>query len=87
MDETNPNALDPVRAAKENVKGVADDLQSAAEAKAGQLQNVVEGAYSDVRSQAQSWQTQAAKYIQENPTKAFFIALGVGFVLSRRLGK
>jgi hypothetical protein len=39
MDETNP--LDPVRAAKENAKGVVDDLQSAAGAKAAQLQNVV----------------------------------------------
>jgi hypothetical protein len=80
MDETNP--LDPVQAAKEQVEGVADDLHSAAEAKAAQFQNVVE----DVRSWAQSWHT-VAKYIQQNPTKAVFMALGVGFVLSRRLGK
>jgi ElaB/YqjD/DUF883 family membrane-anchored ribosome-binding protein len=81
MDETNP--LDPVKAAKEHVKGVADDLHAAAEAKATQIKNVVE----DARSRAQSWQTQVAKYIQLNPTKAVFMALGVGFVLSRRLGK
>jgi ElaB/YqjD/DUF883 family membrane-anchored ribosome-binding protein len=81
MDETNP--LDPVQAAKEHVKGVADELHSAAEAKAAQFKNVAE----DARSRAQSWQTQVAKYIQQNPTKAVFMALGMGFVLSRRLGK
>jgi ElaB/YqjD/DUF883 family membrane-anchored ribosome-binding protein len=81
MDETNP--LDPIQAANEQVKGVADALHSAAEARASQFQNVAE----DVRSRAQSWQTEIAKYIQQNPTKAVFMALGVGFVLSRRLGK
>jgi ElaB/YqjD/DUF883 family membrane-anchored ribosome-binding protein len=81
MDETNP--LDPGQAAKEHVKAVADDLHSAAQAKATEFQNVVE----DAHSRAQSWQTEIAKYIQENPTKAVFMALGVGFVLSRRLGK
>ena len=81
MDETNP--LEPIQAAKEHVKRVADDLHSAAEANATQFQNVAE----DARSRAQSWQTEVAKYIQQNPTKAVFIALGVGFVLSRRLGK
>jgi ElaB/YqjD/DUF883 family membrane-anchored ribosome-binding protein len=85
MDETNP--LDPVQAAKEHVKGVADELHSAAGAKATQFQNVVEDAYSDARSWAQSWQTEVAKYIQQKPTKAVFMALGVGFVLSRRLRK
>jgi ElaB/YqjD/DUF883 family membrane-anchored ribosome-binding protein len=85
MDETNP--LDPVQAAKEQVKGVADDLHSAAQAKATEFQNVIEDACSDARSRAQSWQTEVAKYIQQNPTKAVFMALGVGYVLRRRLGK
>jgi hypothetical protein len=48
---------------------------------------VIEDACSDARSRAQSWQTEVAKYIQQNPTKAVFMALGVGYVLSRRLGK
>jgi hypothetical protein len=36
---------------------------------------------------AQTWQREMGAYIQQNPTKAVFMALGVGFVLSRRLWK
>jgi ElaB/YqjD/DUF883 family membrane-anchored ribosome-binding protein len=85
MDETNPQ--DPVQAAKEHVKEAADNLHSAGKAKAAQFQNVVEDAWSDAQSRAQTWQTQINTYIQQNPTKAVCMALGVGFVLSRRLWK
>jgi ElaB/YqjD/DUF883 family membrane-anchored ribosome-binding protein len=85
MDETHPQ--DRVQAANEHLKGAVDDLHSATKAKAAQFQNVVEDAWSDAQSQAQTWQTEIGAYIQHNPTKAVFMALGVGFVLSRRLWK
>jgi hypothetical protein len=69
------------------LKDVSDDLHSAAEAKTAPFKNVVENASSDARSRVQSWQTEIAKYIQQNPTKAVLMALGVGFVLSRRFRK
>jgi ElaB/YqjD/DUF883 family membrane-anchored ribosome-binding protein len=62
-------------------------LHSATKAKAAQFQNVAEDAWSETQSRAQTWQTEIGAYIQQNPTKAVFMALGVGFVLSRRLWK
>jgi ElaB/YqjD/DUF883 family membrane-anchored ribosome-binding protein len=85
MDETHPQ--DRVQAAKEHLKGAVDDLHSATKAKAAQFQNVAEDAWSEAQSRAQTWQTEIGAYIQQNPTKAVFMALGVGFVLSRRLWK
>ena len=79
MDETDPQ--DRIQAAKEHLNEAADDLHSATKAKATQFQNVVE----DAQSRAQTWQTEIGAYIQQNPTKAVFMALGVGFLLSRRL--
>ncbi len=85
MDDINPQ--DRVQAAKEHLKGAADDLQSAASAKATEFQHGVEDAWSDAQSRAQTWQAEIRGYIQQNPTKAVFMALGVGFVLCRRLWK
>jgi hypothetical protein len=47
----------------------------------------VEDAWSDAQSRAKTWQTEIGEYIQQNPTKAVFMAVGAGFVLSRRLWK
>ena len=85
MDGTHPQ--DRVQAAKEHLKGAVDDLHSATEAKAAQFQNVAEDAWSEAQSRAQTWQTEIGAYIRQNPTKAVFMALGVGFVLTRRLWK
>jgi ElaB/YqjD/DUF883 family membrane-anchored ribosome-binding protein len=82
MDET--HAQDRVQSAKEHLKRSVDDLHSALKAKAAQFQNVVEDAWSDAQSHGQTWQTEIGAYIQQNPTKALFMAFGVGFVLSRR---
>jgi len=85
MDET--NSQDRAQAAKEHLKGAADDLRSATKATAAQFQHVVEDAWSDAQSRAKTWQTEVGEYIRQNPTKAVFMALGAGFVLSRRLWK
>jgi ElaB/YqjD/DUF883 family membrane-anchored ribosome-binding protein len=85
MDETNPQ--DRAQAGTEHLKGAADDLRSATKATATQFQHVVEDAWSDAQSRAKTWQTEIGAYIQQNPTKAVFMAIGTGFVLSRRLWK
>ena len=85
MDGT--HSQDRVQSAKEHLKGAVDDLHSASKAKAAQFQNVVEDAWSDAQSHTQSWQTEIGAYIQQNPTKAVFMALGIGFVFCRRLWK
>ena len=85
MDENRSSR--PGTGCKEHVKAAADNLHSATKAKAKQFQNVVEDTWSDAQSRAQTWQTEIGTYVQQNPAKAVFMALGVGFVLSRRLWK
>jgi ElaB/YqjD/DUF883 family membrane-anchored ribosome-binding protein len=85
MDEVHPQ--DGLQAAREHLKGAADDLHSASQAKVAEFQNVAEDAWSEAQSRAQTWQAEIGAYIQQNPTKAVFMALGVGYVLSRRLWK
>jgi ElaB/YqjD/DUF883 family membrane-anchored ribosome-binding protein len=70
---------DSVQAAKDNVKK--------AEAKAAQFQDAAENAWSDAKSRAKTWQAEVESYIRQNPTMAVLMALGFGFVLSRRLWK
>jgi ElaB/YqjD/DUF883 family membrane-anchored ribosome-binding protein len=40
-----------------------------------------EEAWGDARTRARTFQDDAEQYVRENPTKAIFTALGVGFVL------
>jgi ElaB/YqjD/DUF883 family membrane-anchored ribosome-binding protein len=40
-----------------------------------------EEAFGDARTRARTFQDDAEDYVRENPTKAIFTALGVGFVL------
>jgi len=84
---TKTDHQDPVQAAKEHVKAAADNLHSATKAKAEQFQNVVEDAWSDAQSRAQTWQTEIGTYVQQNPAKAVFMALGIGFVFESQVVK
>ena len=40
-----------------------------------------EGVWDDARRRVRSFQDDSEQYVRENPTKAVFTALGVGFVL------
>ena len=64
-----------------------DEIREAAQGKVQELSGAVESAWSDARSQAKTWQAQGETYIRDNPTKAVFIVLGVGFVLGLLLRK
>ena len=64
-----------------------DEIRAAAQGKVQERRGVAESAWSDARSQAKTWQAQGETYIRDNPTKAVFIALGVGFVLGLLLRK
>jgi ElaB/YqjD/DUF883 family membrane-anchored ribosome-binding protein len=86
MNETT-NPQDRVQAAKEHLKAAADNLNAAAEAKAAEFQDEVASAWSDAKSRAQTWKTEVVGYVRENPSKAFVMAVGLGFVFSRRIRK
>jgi ElaB/YqjD/DUF883 family membrane-anchored ribosome-binding protein len=80
------------RKAAEDIKSAAGDLRSAAGAIAGEYRGRAEEAWGEARGKAeQAWgearervrtfQDDAEEYVRENPTKAVFTALGIGFVL------
>ena len=81
------NPQDTVQAAKDSVKEAAENLHASAEAKVAQFRDAAENAWSDAQSRAKTWQAEVESYVRQNPTKAVLMALGFGFVLSRRLWK
>jgi ElaB/YqjD/DUF883 family membrane-anchored ribosome-binding protein len=64
-----------------HARKAAEDLRSAADAIAGEYRGKAEQAWDDVRARVRTFQEDADHYVRENPTKAVFTALGVGFVL------
>ena len=74
-----------VRKAAEDLKSaagmMAGDLKSAAGAMAEEYRGKAEQAWEDARERARTLQEDGEQYVRENPTKAVFTALGIGFVL------
>ena len=88
----NADAQDKLQSSKEHARKAAEDLKSAAGAFAEEYRGKAEQAWGDARGKAeQAWgdatsrvrtfQEDAEQYVRENPTKAVFTALGIGFVL------
>src|SRR5229473_4232792 len=86
------DAQDKFESSKMHARKAAEDLRDAAGAIAGEYRGKAEQAWDDARGKAeQAWgdartrvrtfQDDAEQYVRENPTKAIFTALGVGFVL------
>ena len=81
-----------LQSSKEHARKAAEDLKSAAGAFAeeyrgkaeqawGEARGKAEQAWGDATSRARTFQEDAEQYVRENPTKAIFTALGIGFVL------
>ncbi len=60
---------------------MAGEYRGKAEQKWGEARGKAEQAWGDARDRARSFQDDAEQYVRENPTKAIFTALGIGFVL------
>jgi len=86
------DAQDKLESSKTHARKAAEDLKSAAGAMAGEYRGKAEQAWEDARGKAeQAWgdardrartlQDDGEQYVRENPTKAVFTALGIGFVL------
>src|SRR5437762_14294009 len=84
--------LDKDQSSKEHARKAAEELKSAAGALAeeyrgkagqkwGEARGKAEQAWGDARHRARTFQEDAEQYVRENPTKAIFAALGIGFVL------
>jgi len=90
-----PTSADPqnkLQSSKEHARRAAEDLKSAAGALAGEYRGKAEQAWGEARGKAEeawgdardrvrTFQEDAEQYVRENPTKAVFTALGIGFVL------
>ncbi len=66
---------------KGHARRAAEDLKTAATDMASEYRGKAEQAWDDATSRARTFQEDGEEYIRENPTKAVFTALGIGFVL------
>ena len=64
-----------------HARQAAEDLRSAAGAMADQYRGRAEEVWNDASDRVRSFQEDTEQYVRENPTKAVFTALGIGFVL------
>ncbi len=76
-----PQAEEKAQSGAEHARQAADDLRSAAGAVADEYRGRAEEAWSDASARVRSFQEDSEQYVRENPTKAVFTALGIGFVL------
>ena len=75
------DAQDKLESSKQHARKAAEDLKSAAGAIAGEYRGKAEQAWGDASERGRTFQEDAEQYVRENPTKAVFTALGIGFVL------
>ena len=74
-------AEDEVQSGVSHAKKAADEFKSAAGAVADEYRGRAEDAWNDARYRVRSFQEDSEQYVRDNPTKAVFTALGVGFML------
>lgn len=70
-----------LESSKTHARQAADDLRTAATEMAGEYRGKAEQAWEDATTRARTLQEDGEQYVRENPTKAVFTALGIGFVL------
>jgi ElaB/YqjD/DUF883 family membrane-anchored ribosome-binding protein len=86
------DAQNKLQSSREHARKAAEDLKSAAGAFAeeyrgkaeetwSEARGKAEQAWGDARSRVRTFQKDSEQYVRENPTKAVFTALGIGFVL------
>ena len=76
-----PQARQKAERGGTHARKAAEDLGSAAGAMANQYLGRAEEVWDDALHRVRSFQDDSKQYVRENPTKAVFTALGVGFVL------
>jgi ElaB/YqjD/DUF883 family membrane-anchored ribosome-binding protein len=76
-----PQAGEKAERGVTNARKAAEDLRSAAGAMADEYRARGKEVLDDALHRVRSFQDDSRQYVRENPTKAVFTALGVGFVL------
>jgi ElaB/YqjD/DUF883 family membrane-anchored ribosome-binding protein len=76
-----PQAKEKAERGVTHARKAVEDLRSAAGAMADAYRGRTEEVWDDALHRVRSFQDDSKQYVRENPTKAVFTALGVGFVL------
>jgi ElaB/YqjD/DUF883 family membrane-anchored ribosome-binding protein len=76
-----PAAEEKAEQGVKHARKAAEDLRSAAGAMADEYRTRGKEVLDDALHRVRSFQDDSEQYVRENPTKAVFTALGVGFVL------
>ncbi len=78
---TPPQAEEKVERGSTYARKAADEFKSAAGAVADQYRGRAEEVWNDATDRVRTFQDDSEQYVRDNPTKAVFTALGIGFVL------
>ena len=76
-----PQAKEEANRGVTHARKAAEDLSSAAGAMADEYRERGKEVLDDALHRVRSFQDDSKQYVRQNPTKAVFTALGVGFVL------
>ncbi|MEO8044487.1 MAG: hypothetical protein ABI674_06235 [Spartobacteria bacterium] len=74
-------AEEKVESGSSHARKAADEFKSAAGAVADQYRGRAEEVWNDATDRVRTFQDDSEQYVRDNPTKAVFTALGIGFVL------
>lgn len=75
------DATGKLESSKTHARQAAEDLRTAATEIAGEYRGKAEAAWGDAQERVRTLQEDGEQYVRENPTKAVFTALGIGFIL------
>jgi ElaB/YqjD/DUF883 family membrane-anchored ribosome-binding protein len=70
-----------LQSTRTHAQQAAEDLKAAAGAIGAEHRDKAEQTWEDARDRVRTFHEDANQYVRENPTKAVFTALGIGFVL------
>ena len=76
-----PAAASKLESSKTHARKAAENLRDAATDVANEYRGKAEQAWDDATSRARTLQDDGEQFVRDNPTKAVFTALGIGFVL------
>jgi ElaB/YqjD/DUF883 family membrane-anchored ribosome-binding protein len=76
-----PQAEERVDSGVTHARRAAEEFKSAAGAVADEYRGRAEEVWNDATTRVRTFQDDTEQYVRENPTKAVFSALGIGFVL------
>jgi ElaB/YqjD/DUF883 family membrane-anchored ribosome-binding protein len=78
---TGAGAQNKLESSKTHARRAAEDLKSAATSMAGDYRDRANQAWDEAKVRVRTLQEDGEDYVRENPMRAVFTALGIGFVL------